>query len=230
MTCVYCEPKSRMKIFEWAGDVTILKGAADIRAAFPTRMDDRADYSLNRSAPNVPGRRRRAGNALAHPEQSFARADRRSPLRSGRTPSRTGSRWASSANIKKQSAHCKNDNWPRQREVFPMATEEGAIEWFSPDPRAILPLEEFHVPHALRRVLRKGVFEIKIDNRFSEVIRACAKREDTWINREIIESYMRLHELGHAHSVEAWAGGKLAGGLYGVAMGGAFFGESMFHR
>src|SRR6266850_5268268 len=114
--------------------------------------------------------------------------------------------------------------------VFPMATEEGAIEWFSPDPRAILPLEEFHVPHALRRVLRRGVFEIKIDNRFSEVIRACAKREDTWINREIIESYMRLHELGHAHSVEAWTEGKLTGGLYGVAIGGAFFGESMFHR
>ena len=114
--------------------------------------------------------------------------------------------------------------------VFPMAMEADAIEWFSPDPRAILPLEEFHLPHALRRVLRKGVFEIKIDNRFSEVIRACAKRDDTWINREIIESYVRLHELGHAHSVEAWAGGKLAGGLYGVAIGGAFFGESMFHR
>ena len=114
--------------------------------------------------------------------------------------------------------------------VFPMAMEEDAIEWFSPDPRAILSLEEFHVPHALRRVVRKGVFEIKINNRFSEVIRACAKREDTWINREIIESYTRLHELGHAHSVEAWAGGKLAGGLYGVAIGGAFFGESMFHR
>jgi leucyl/phenylalanyl-tRNA---protein transferase len=114
--------------------------------------------------------------------------------------------------------------------VFPMAMEADSIEWFSPDPRAILPLEEFHVPHALRRVLRKEVFEIKIDNRFSEVIRACAKREDTWINREIIESYLRLHELGHAHSVETWAGGKLAGGLYGVAIGGAFFGESMFHR
>src|SRR6267143_1069188 len=97
-------------------------------------------------------------------------------------------------------------------------------------PARDLPLEEFHVPHALRRVMRKGVFEIKIDNRFSEVIRACAKREDTWINREIIESYMRLHELGHAHSVEAWSKSKLAGGLYGVAIGGAFFGESMFHR
>jgi len=114
--------------------------------------------------------------------------------------------------------------------VFPMAMEDGAIEWFSPDPRAILPLEEFHVPHALRRVLRKEVFEIKIDNRFGEVIRACAKREDTWINREIVESYERLHELGYAHSVETWSNGKLAGGLYGVAIGGAFFGESMFHR
>ena len=114
--------------------------------------------------------------------------------------------------------------------VFPMAMEDGAIEWFSPDPRAILPLEDFHVPHALRRVLRKEVFEIKIDNRFGEVIRACAKREDTWINREIVESYERLHELGYAHSVETWSKGKLAGGLYGVAIGGAFFGESMFHR
>jgi leucyl/phenylalanyl-tRNA--protein transferase len=114
--------------------------------------------------------------------------------------------------------------------VFPMAMESGAIEWFSPDPRAILPLEDFHVPHALRGLLRKKLFETKIDTAFSDVIEACAKREDTWINREIIESYVRLHELGYAHSVEAWANGKLAGGLYGVAIGGVFFGESMFHR
>jgi leucyl/phenylalanyl-tRNA--protein transferase len=114
--------------------------------------------------------------------------------------------------------------------VFPMAMENGAIEWFSPDPRAILPLEDFHVPHALRGLLRKKLFETKIDTAFSDVIEACAKREDTWINREIIESYVRLHELGYAHSVEAWANGKLAGGLYGVAIGGVFFGESMFHR
>jgi len=114
--------------------------------------------------------------------------------------------------------------------VFPMAMGDDTIEWFSPDPRAILPLDEFHVPHALRRALKKETFEIKIDQRFTEVIRACAKREDTWINREIIQSYERLHELGYAHSVEAWSEGKLAGGLYGVAIGGAFFGESMFHR
>jgi leucyl/phenylalanyl-tRNA---protein transferase len=114
--------------------------------------------------------------------------------------------------------------------VFPMAMEDDSIAWFSPDPRAIIPLENFHVPHALRRVMRKKIFEIKIDSRFGEVIRACAKREDTWINAEIVESYERLHELGHAHSVEAWQHNKLAGGLYGVAVGGAFFGESMFHR
>lgn len=114
--------------------------------------------------------------------------------------------------------------------VFPMAMENGEIEWFSPEPRGILPLRDFHVPHALQRALRKKVFEIRVDTRFREVIQTCAKRADTWINREIIESYARLHELGYAHSVEAWAEGKLAGGLYGVSLGGAFFGESMFHR
>jgi leucyl/phenylalanyl-tRNA--protein transferase len=114
--------------------------------------------------------------------------------------------------------------------VFPMAMDDGTIEWFSPDPRAILPLNDFHVPHALQRLMRKETFEIRIDNRFGEVIRACAKRRDTWINSEIIESYEALYELGRAHSVEAWSEGKLAGGLYGVAIGGAFFGESMFHR
>src|SRR6266705_1270209 len=114
--------------------------------------------------------------------------------------------------------------------VFPMPMEDDSIAWFSPNPRAIMPLEDFHVPHALRRVARKKLFEIEIDNHFSEVIRACAKRKDTWINREIIQSYERLHELGYAHSVEAWSKNKLAGGLYGVAVGGAFFGESMFHR
>ncbi len=114
--------------------------------------------------------------------------------------------------------------------VFPMAMEDHSIAWFSPDPRAVMPLENFHVPHGLRRLARKSIFEIRIDDRFGEVIRGCAKRKDTWINREIIESYERLHELGYAHSVEAWSKNKLAGGLYGVAVGGAFFGESMFHR
>jgi leucyl/phenylalanyl-tRNA---protein transferase len=114
--------------------------------------------------------------------------------------------------------------------VFPMAMEDGTIEWFSPDPRAILPLDGFHLPHALRRLARKHVFEIKIDTQFADVIKACTKRKDTWINQEIIESYIRLHDLGYAHSVESWREDDLAGGLYGVAIGGAFFGESMFHR
>lgn len=113
--------------------------------------------------------------------------------------------------------------------VFPMAMEDDSIEWFSPDPRGILPLEKFHVPHALRRVLKSGKFETRINTAFARVIRRCAKRGETWINQEIIESYTRLHELGCAHSVETWFEGKLAGGLYGVAIGGAFFGESMFH-
>jgi leucyl/phenylalanyl-tRNA--protein transferase len=114
--------------------------------------------------------------------------------------------------------------------VFPMAMEDGEIEWFSPDPRAILPLQDFHVPHTLERIVRKNIFEIRVDVSFVEVMHECAQRPETWINDEIIESYTRLHELGHAHSVEAWQNGKLAGGLYGVSIGGAFFGESMFHQ
>ena len=114
--------------------------------------------------------------------------------------------------------------------VFPMAMNDNSIEWFSPDPRAILPLDGFHVPHALRRLARRNSFKITFDKAFPAVIQACAERKDTWINHEIIESYTRLYELGHAHSVEAWKENTLAGGLYGVAIGGAFFGESMFHR
>jgi leucyl/phenylalanyl-tRNA---protein transferase len=114
--------------------------------------------------------------------------------------------------------------------VFPMAMQNGAIEWFSPEPRGILPLRDFHIPHALQRTLRKKIFEIRIDTSFVAVIEACARRADTWIDREIVESYTRLHQLGHAHSVETWKNDELVGGLYGVSLGGAFFGESMFHR
>ena len=114
--------------------------------------------------------------------------------------------------------------------VFPMAMENGEIRWFSPDPRTILPLDGFHVPHGLKRERRGQAIEIRIDTRFDEVIRACAARPDTWINDEIIESYNHLHSLGWAHSVEAWSANELVGGLYGVTIGAAFFGESMFHR
>ena len=115
--------------------------------------------------------------------------------------------------------------------IFPMADEDGQIRWFSPDPRAIIELDRFHVPRTLRQVYRQGRFDVRVDTAFERVIRACADRpEPTWISSEIIEAYTCLHSLGHAHSVESWQGDCLAGGLYGVALGGAFFGESMFHR
>lgn len=113
--------------------------------------------------------------------------------------------------------------------IFPMGTEHGEIAWFSPDPRGIIPLDAFHVPHGLQRILKKGRFEVRINQAFDEVIRACAARTETWISKEIVASYLNLHQLGYAHSVESWRDGRLAGGLYGVSLYGAFFGESMFH-
>jgi leucyl/phenylalanyl-tRNA---protein transferase len=114
--------------------------------------------------------------------------------------------------------------------AFPMAGHDGEISWFSPDPRAIIPIDDrFHIPHGLKRTLKKNRFEIRINTAFEAVMRGCAERKETWINEEILQSYVNLHHLGHAHSVEAWHEGKLAGGLYGVAVCGAFFGESMFH-
>jgi len=116
---------------------------------------------------------------------------------------------------------------------FPMAVAPGEIRWYSPDPRGVIPLDTFHVPRRLARALRGGRFEIRVDTAFREVIVACSERTDTdgnWIDQEIIDSYCNLHALRYAHSVEAWQDGSLVGGLYGVAIGGAFFGESMFHR
>ena len=119
---------------------------------------------------------------------------------------------------------------------FPMAVGDAGIRWFSPDPRGIIPLDGFHMSRRLARVIRGGAFEVRINADFAGVIRACAEadRDDedtgTWIDAEIIESYRALHAAGYAHSVEAWQNGRLAGGLYGVAIGGAFFGESMFHH
>jgi leucyl/phenylalanyl-tRNA--protein transferase len=115
---------------------------------------------------------------------------------------------------------------------FPMAVSAGDIRWYSPDPRGIIPLDTFHVPARLARALRQHGFEMRIDTAFRDVIQACADRRDdgNWIDQEIIDSYCALHDEGHAHSVETWHNGRLAGGLYGVALGGAFFGESMFHR
>lgn len=119
---------------------------------------------------------------------------------------------------------------------FPMAVAPGEIRWYSPDPRGVVPLDRFHVPSRLARVVRSGRFEVAIDRDFAGVMQACAEadrgEEDggTWIDDEIRESYEALHRAGLAHSVEVWRDGRLAGGLYGVSLGGAFFGESMFHH
>ena len=107
----------------------------------------------------------------------------------------------------------------------------GRIRWLSPDPRAIIDLDAFHIPRTLGRIVRQERFEVRHDRAFETVIRACADRpEGTWISEEIIAGYTLLHEFGFAHSVEAYRDGELVGGLYGVALRGAFFGESMFHR
>jgi leucyl/phenylalanyl-tRNA--protein transferase len=116
--------------------------------------------------------------------------------------------------------------------AFPMTDEDGRIRWYSANPRGVLPLASFHIPLSLRQILRQRRFEIRFNHDFEAAMRACmhARIQRTWISEELIAAYVRLHRLGHAHSVEAWRNGKLAGGLYGVSLGGAFFGESMFHH
>ena len=114
--------------------------------------------------------------------------------------------------------------------AFPMADAYGRIEFYRSDPRSVLEFEDLHVPRSLGRVIRRQTFEVRVDEDFEGVIRACADRDETWINPEIIDAYIRLHHAGKAHSVEAYAKGELAGGLYGVTLGGAFMGESMFTR
>ncbi|MGQ0590855.1 MAG: leucyl/phenylalanyl-tRNA--protein transferase [Sphingosinicella sp.] len=114
--------------------------------------------------------------------------------------------------------------------VFPMSDGRDAedVFWVEPKRRAILPLDRFHLSRSLRKTLRSVAFEVTRDRAFEQVVRRCAEREDTWINSAIEASYVALHDSGHAHSVEVWAEGELVGGLYGVRLGGAFFGESMF--
>ena len=121
------------------------------------------------------------------------------------------------------------------RGIFPWYEEGSPILWWSPDPRCVLFPDKLHVPGSLRRVLNSGRFRFSVDACFGTVIRACAAvprpgQDGTWIVPDMVTAYERLHELGHAHSVEVWQGEELAGGLYGVLIGRAFFGESMFHR
>ncbi|MFM1836361.1 MAG: hypothetical protein RJA04_1049 [Bacteroidota bacterium] len=116
--------------------------------------------------------------------------------------------------------------------VFPMAERDGSIYWYRPDPRAIIPIDTYKPAKSLKPILNRGQFEIRIDTQFEAVMRACAAprvyEEETWISEEIIQAYVELFNMGFAHSVEAYEDGKLVGGLYGVHIGSAFFGESMF--
>lgn len=120
--------------------------------------------------------------------------------------------------------------------VFPMAEsrEDPELYWFDPERRGILPLEDFHIPRKLRRTVRRGAFHVTSDRAFRDVMEACRApapdRPESWINDRIVDLYCELHAAGHAHSVETWVGDELAGGLYGVSLGAAFFGESMFSR
>lgn len=117
--------------------------------------------------------------------------------------------------------------------IFPMADTDGTLYWYSPDPRAIIPIETYKPSKSLRPVINKNIFEIRINTDFEGVMRGCSMprrdSEETWISEEIIEAYTDLHKMGMAHSVEAYLDNKLVGGLYGVAIGAAFFGESMFY-
>ncbi len=116
--------------------------------------------------------------------------------------------------------------------IFPWTVSP--ISWWSPNPRAVLELDKLHVGESLQKVLRKEIFQVTVDTAFAQVIQNCAARApgraDTWITEEFIEAYTRLHARGHAHSLECWRNGELVGGIYGVAIGGLFAGESMFHH
>jgi leucyl/phenylalanyl-tRNA--protein transferase len=119
--------------------------------------------------------------------------------------------------------------------IFPMGDRDGVVRFYTADPRGIIPLsppEAFHVPSTLRATVRQKKFDVRFNHDFEATMRGCSQRraDGTWINEKLIRAYVELHDLGFAHSVEAWQDGELAGGLYGVSLGGAFFGESMFHR
>jgi leucyl/phenylalanyl-tRNA---protein transferase len=116
-----------------------------------------------------------------------------------------------------------------QQGFFPMADEfDGKILWHSPDPRAIIPLDKIKTPRSLKQFLKNYSIDFRINSNFHYVIRKCADRNDTWISDEIVKAYIDFHNFGFAHSVEAYMNGEIVGGLYGVTLGGAFFGESMF--
>ena len=114
--------------------------------------------------------------------------------------------------------------------VFPMGDDDGSISWFRPKMRGILPIADFHLPARFERYFKSHPFEVRWNTAFGDVVRGCADRPSTWINETILDTYEELHRIGHAHSAEVWRDGRLVGGVYGVSIGAAFFGESMFSR
>ncbi|MGE5353401.1 MAG: leucyl/phenylalanyl-tRNA--protein transferase [Acidobacteriota bacterium] len=116
------------------------------------------------------------------------------------------------------------------RGAFPMADEEGRIDWYWPQTRTVIPLDNYNFPRSLRKFMEKSGFEYRYDYSYMRVIKGCAGRETTWISDKLIKAYKRLHKAGHLHTVEAWKDDKIVGGLYGISYRGAFFGESMFSK
>ena len=136
-------------------------------------------------------------------------------------------------NIQVKEEWLEPDNMIRlySRGAFPMADEiTGEINWYLPEVRTIIPLDNFNIPRSLKKVFKENKFEFRFDHNFLSVVEACADRSQTWISDRLIEAYLKLNDLGYMHTVETWQKGKLAGGLYGVSYGGAFFGESMFSK
>jgi leucyl/phenylalanyl-tRNA--protein transferase len=121
--------------------------------------------------------------------------------------------------------------WAYSQGIFPMGEEESdEISWFRPDPRAIIPLDSFHISRRLARTIRSERFRVTYDQAFRDVMLGCAEGRPVWITDAMLDAYTRLHELGNAHSVEVWSGERLVGGVYGVQLGAAFMAESKFHR
>jgi leucyl/phenylalanyl-tRNA---protein transferase len=115
--------------------------------------------------------------------------------------------------------------------AFPMADDQnGKIEWYQPEIRTIIPLNNYHIPRSLKKYLKTSIFEFRMDSEFLSVVRCCADRESTWISDELIEAYLRLYKRKNIHSIEVWQNNEMVGGLYGIVFRGAFFGESMFSK
>lgn len=114
--------------------------------------------------------------------------------------------------------------------LFPMGNGDGGVDWYCPDPRAVIPLSAAQPGRTMLRVLKSERYRLTLDSAFEEVMRACGERDETWINEGMVKAYTALHRLGRAHSAEAWENGVLVGGIYGVSIGAAFFGESMFTK